>query len=118
MPEEWDAFSHTPKETFGYELEKGGAHFINFHLAKAAGESLIISPKHDGLIADRMYKDILGVYPQPPFSLHTPNVRDELDNAYESIRIIMSETDDTVYPSWQPFELEPYYQTRAGADVA
>jgi hypothetical protein len=117
MKTEWDAFSHIPNETCGYEMEKGGAHFINFHLAKAAGESLIISPQHDGLIAEKMYFDVLGMYPQPPFSLHNISLEDT-ENAYKSIQTIMSKTDGTDYPSWLPFELEPYYQLKSREGVA
>ncbi|GAF87395.1 unnamed protein product, partial [marine sediment metagenome] len=100
-----------------YELEKGGAHFINFHFARAAGESLIISPEHDGLIAETMFLEMLGEYPQPPFSLHTSSV-DEINDAYKSIQRIMSETDGIDYPAWLPFELEPYYQLKSRAGVA
>jgi hypothetical protein len=118
MPKQWNAFSNTPRETCGYQLEKGGAHSINFYLARAAGDSLIISPEHDGLIAETMYKEILGMYPQPPFSLHNLGPKSEEDFAYESIRVIMGESDNTAYPLWRPFELEPNYQTRNGAGVA
>jgi hypothetical protein len=111
MPKQWNALSNTPKETRGYQLEKGEAHFINFHLAKAAGYSLIISPEHDGIIAKTMYSEILGTYPQAPFSLHTFSPESEEDLAYESIRIIMNESDNANYPLWRPFELEPNYQT-------
>ncbi len=111
MKNEWDPFVDSPKETCGYQLEKGGAHLINFYLAKSAGESLIVSPSHDGLIAEAMYKDILGIYPQPPFSLHQLESTLEIDSYYESIRIIMSKTDNIEYPSWEPEELEPYYQS-------
>ena len=114
MSEPWDAFSHIHNETCGYELGKGDAHLINFYLAKATGESLIISPKHDGLIAEKMYSEILGLYPQPPFLLHAPSL-DEMDNAYRSIQTIMSKADGIDYPPWQPFELEPYYQLKSRA---
>lgn len=116
MPANWNAYTHFPNETCGYQLAKGGAHFINFHLAKAAGESLIISPKHDGEIAEGMYGDMLGTYPQPPFSLHTiVDEHLEVEKAYESIRILMSKTDGFEYPTWQPMELEPFYQKIKGA---
>lgn len=118
MPKQWNAFSNTPKETCGYQLEKGGAHFINFHLAKAAGYSLIISPEHDGLIAETMYSEILGIYPQPPFSLHTLGPESEEYLAYESIRMIMNKSDNTDYPLWRPFELEPNYQNLIRVGVA
>ena len=112
MKEGWGAFTNRPNKTIGYQLEKGVAHFYNFHLAKAAGESLIISPLHDGLVADRMYKSVLGIYPQPPFSLHVMD-SNNAQNAFESIRKIMSESDDKEYPDWQPMELEPFYQIKS-----
>ena len=111
MPDEWDPFSSHPKETGGYELEKGVAHMINFHLARAANESLIINPKHDGIIAEKMFSDILGIYPQPPFSLYSPH-SSECEEAYNSINRIMSWVDGVDYPSWLPFELEPFYRDR------
>ena len=55
-----------------------------------------------------MYKDVLGIYPQPPFSLHI--LDNNAENAFESIREIMSVTDNVKYPKWQPMELEPFYQ--------
>lgn len=109
MAENWDAFFHIPNETNAYELEKGAAHMINFYLAKAAGQSLIISPKHDGLIAERMFSEVLGEYPQVPFSLHTPRYT-EFDEAYKSIQNIMSQADGLNYPSWEIYDLEPFYQ--------
>jgi len=109
MSKEWNALLNTPKETCVYKLDKGGAHMINFHLSRAAEKSLIISPHHDGLIADAMYKDVLGRYPQPPFLLHILNDISNATDAYESIRRIMSEVDGLEYPSWLPMELESYY---------
>jgi hypothetical protein len=90
----------------GSQLAKGDAHFINFQLAKAADDSLIISPQHDGLLASTMFGDMLGAYPQPPFSLHSPS-QNEIPDAFESIRIIMSGVDGFDYPAWLPAELEP-----------
>lgn len=109
MPSEWNAFTNKPNKICGYQLAKGGAHLFNFHLAKSAGESLIISPKHDGAIAEKMYGDVLGIYPQPPFSLHILNGNSPED-AFESIRKIMSYTDGFEYPNWRMDELEPFYQ--------
>ena len=110
MDHDWDALSNKPNETVGYELDKGAAHFYNFHLATAAGKSLIISPEHDGEIAGRMYKDVLGIYPQPPFLLYI--LDNNAQSAFESIRKIMSVTDNKEYPQWQPMELEPFYQIK------
>jgi hypothetical protein len=105
----WHGFTHSPSETRGLALSKGGAHFINFHLAKAAGESLIISPKHDGDVADQMFHELLGVYPQPPFPLHHLREGTTDDEVYESIRIIMSKVDNYNYPKWLPMEMEPFF---------
>lgn len=109
MQNDWNAFTNKPNETCGYRLAKGSAHLYNFYLAKAAGESLIISPKHDGIVAEVMYNEVLGIYPQPPFSLHVLGGNDPED-AFESIRKIMCIADDTEYPPWKPIELEPFYQ--------
>ena len=117
MQEGWNASTHIPNETCGHELVKGAAHMVNFYLAKTAEESLIISPNHDGVIAERMFSDMLGIYPQPPFSLHTLRC-DKLDEAYKSIQMIMSKADGLVYPSWDSSELEPYYQTMSDESVA
>lgn len=113
MPNDWNAFLYKPKDTCGYKLEKGGAHLINFNFAKTADNTLIISPKHDGLIADSMFSDVLGLYPQPPFPLHRHQQIDQsnVHDAYESINSIMSVTDGIKYPPWLPEELEPFYQS-------
>ncbi len=111
MPKDWNAFIGTPNRTCGYQLAKGDAHLVNFYLARSAEESLIISPKHDGVIAERMYGDILGRYPQPPFSLHVLGDCDPED-ARERIRSIMSYTDDFEYPKWQLNELVSSFQKR------
>lgn len=109
MGNNWDVATNEPNETCGYQLAKGAAHFYNYHLAKSAGESLIIPPKNDGMIVERMYKDILGAYPQPPFLLHILSDNNP-EEAFESIRKIMSSTDGSEYPRWRPTELEPFYQ--------
>jgi hypothetical protein len=115
MHAKWDGYSDSPSETRGVILSKGGAHFINFHLAKATGESLIVSPKHDGDIADGMYRELLGAYPQPPFSLHRLERGTTDDDAYESVRMIMSRVDHYDYPKWRPMELEPFFCNNIGA---
>ena len=110
MPEGWKPEHPHPEQlpqTLGYALEKGDAWFLNFHFARAAGESLILSPKHDGEIAQSMFTEILGAYPQPPFALHTPQPS-EMDEAFESLRIIMSGVDKRDYPKWHGHELEAY----------
>ena len=113
MPADWSALTHQPRETCGYKLDKGFAHFYNFNLVKGASESLIISPEHDGGIAEVMFGDMLGAYPQPPFLLHTVNNPNNSKTAFESIRILMSKTDKCEYPNWQPNELEPFYQQKS-----
>ncbi len=109
MPSNWNAFIDYPNETIGRELDKGGAHMINFYLAKAAKQSLIISPKHDGIIADEMFSEVLGKYPQAPFSLHVLDSTEE-NEAYNSIQIIMSAADGLNYPLWEITDLEPFYR--------
>ena len=56
-----------------------------------------------------MYGDVLGIYLQPPFSLHILD-GNASEKAFESIRKIMSYTDGFEYPSWQLGELEPFCQ--------
>jgi hypothetical protein len=114
MSPDWKPTTHAlglQPASFGLELEKGGAHFINFHLARAAEESLILSPTHDGQVASAMFTDVLGLYPQPPFLLHSPS-REEMATAFESIRSLMGAVDGLSYPSWLPFELEPFPRQR------
>ncbi|SMF25059.1 DUF4238 domain-containing protein [Desulfovibrio gilichinskyi] len=108
MPKNWNAFTNKPNKTTDYQLEKDAAHFFNYHFAKASDESLILSPHHDRTTAEEMYKEVLGVYPQPPFPLHILEGRNP-EMAFESIRKIMSRTDGCEYPCWQPMELEPFY---------
>lgn len=117
MSGDWNAFGNKPNETCGYQLAKGDAHMFNFYLARSAGESLIISPKDDGVIAEKMYGDILGIYPQPPFSLHTLDGNNS-KAAYESLRKLMSYTDQKNYPNWQVNELVPFYQKNQAASIA
>lgn len=117
MPSSWSAFTNTPNNTLGYQLAKGGSHLLNFHIAKSAGESLILSPKHDGALSEKIFSDVLGVYPQPPFSLHVLDGGIP-DDAFESIRKVMSYTDGFEYPGWEPDELEPFYQRGHSAGAA
>lgn len=114
MPPDWEPFALSldhPPALFGFELKKGGAQFINFHLARAAQDSLILSPSHDGRLAVAMFTEVLGLYPQPPFLLHSPS-RNELQEAFESIRSLMSTVDHISYPAWLPFELEYFPKTQ------
>ena len=73
---------------------------INFYLARSASETLILSPDHDGDIAEVMFRDVLGIYPQPPFSLHALHNLDEEEEMYKSIRLLMSAVDGVEYPAW------------------
>jgi Protein of unknown function (DUF4238) len=106
MPESWNFLARVraPK-FFARRLPKGAALMVNFHLAKAADESIIIRPSNDGKVAETMFTGALGVYTQPPFLLHTLEGHDE-GEAFESIRILMSGIDRTQYPPWLPCELE------------
>jgi hypothetical protein len=112
MPDSWEAHSHQPAETIGYLAGKGWAHFVNFQLAKCASETLIISPKHDDKIAEIMFSDTLGTYPQPPFSFHVLSNPSSPDNAYNSIRYLMSLADGIEYPEWNSCEVPSFYQRR------
>jgi hypothetical protein len=110
MPESWKPEHPLPHQipaSCGYELEKGDAWFLNFLFARAADQSLVLPPARDGIVADAMFGDILGLYPQPPFPLHT-TISNDMEEAFESIRIIMSTTDDVNYPKWLP-ELAPFF---------
>lgn len=118
MNQKWNAFSDCPDETVGYRLEKGGAHLYNFYFSKTAGETLILSPKHDGIIPERINEDMLGKYPQPPFSLHFLTATEEAQSGYESIRKIMSITDGIEYPEWNVNEIQPFYQKIANSTNA
>lgn len=103
--------------SFGKQLPKGHAWAINFHIARAADESLVLHPGYDGHVAEAMFGEVLGVYPQPPFPLHTPD-GGTADEEFESIRLIMSAVDQREYPAWRPFELEPFYCAIPGAAAA
>jgi hypothetical protein len=94
---------------FGRELEKGDAWMFNFHLARSANESLVLHPGCEGHLAESMFSEVLGVYPQPPFPLHSL-VNENVDDAFESIRLLMNLFDGVNYPAWRPHELEPFYR--------
>jgi hypothetical protein len=113
MPDSWSFLggSRVP-EFFVRELPRGAAFMVNFHLAKTANESVILRPSSDGKLAEAMFTDVLGVYPQPPFLLHTLEGHNEAE-AFESIRILMSGVDRHQYPSWLPCELEGMSFTKA-----
>lgn len=108
MSIEWNSFIENQNPTMCYEMPKGWAHMVNFYLAKSASHSLILSPEHEGTIADIMYTDILGAYTQPPFSLHITD-DDNSKFAYASIRRIMSISDRFDYPEWCLERLVPNY---------
>jgi len=108
MPEKWNACSEgrCKPEFFGKELDRGSAFFFNFHLARAAGQTLILNPGHDGEVAESLFGDILGLYPQPPFMLQKPTTS-QMEIAFDNIRLLMGHADQTQYPHWLPMELEP-----------
>lgn len=108
MNKNWNPFLKNTNPTMGFEMPKGWAHMINFYLARGASRSLILSPKHDGNIAEHMFSQVLGVYTQPPFSLHITEIG-RVDEAYESIRRIMSSCDGIEYPEWVVEKLIPDY---------
>ncbi|PSW67417.1 hypothetical protein C0W88_04410 [Photobacterium leiognathi subsp. mandapamensis] len=108
MNGDWDPFSPNNNPIMCYEMPKGWAHMVNFYLSKSAYRSLILSPEHVGVISDTMFTEILGLYTQPPFSLHL--VEDEnAPSSFESIRKIMSVADDFDYPEWKIEKLIPDY---------
>ncbi|EGR0637543.1 TPA: DUF4238 domain-containing protein [Vibrio vulnificus] len=109
MREDWDAFESNDNPMIGLKLPKGWAHMLNFHFAKCAGNSLIIAPQDDGYISNFTFPKVLGVYPQPPFSLHSVCEDDTID-AYKSIKYIMSKTDQVKYSDWNVSEISPMYQ--------
>jgi hypothetical protein len=111
MPEGWESEHPLPyqiPDSCGFQLEKGAAWFYNYHFACAADQSLVLCPTGDGILPAAMFGsiDVLGHYPQPPFPLHT-TLFNNVDEAFESIRIIMSIVDNINYPKWHP-ELEPF----------
>lgn len=108
MGREWNAFVENKNPTIFFEMTKGWSHMVNFYLAKCAYRSLILSPKHEGVISDHMYTEILGAYTQPPFSLHVTE-SSKAKSAYESIRYIMSVCDGFEYPDWKIEKLVPDY---------
>ena len=114
----WNPYKHAPQEMMALELSKGMAHMFNFHLAKCTQRSLIISPEHDGLVSESMFKDILGMYPQPPFPIHVLESSSSADEAYESVRRIMCSLDGIVYPEWSISEIEPFYRPHHREGVA
>lgn len=57
---------------------------VNFYLAKHADDSIVLRPDQDGEVANTMYGDVLGVYPQARFHLHAPDPG-ELGAAFEGI---------------------------------
>lgn len=108
MKEGWDAFKTNKDELYGFELKKGVSGILNFYFSKTADKSIIISPKYENHIANAMFLETLGIYPQAPFSLHSPNFI-EYKDAYSSILMIMSKADGQQYPKWDVSEIEPFY---------
>ncbi|MEZ6196799.1 MAG: hypothetical protein R3F20_13915 [Planctomycetota bacterium] len=94
-----------------WPLPKGGAWRVNFYLAKHADISIVLRPDQDSETANAMFGEVLGKYPQPPFSLHAPE-SDGIDAAFESVRLYQSAIDGLEYPAWSADDLE-----RVGADL-
>ena len=88
------------------QLHKGGAFFINFHLARAADQSALVHPRFDSDITKHLLSEVLGTYPQPPFLLHNP-MASELREARHSVLQIMIGTDRVAYPAFNGLELAP-----------
>ncbi len=86
---------------------------VNFHLAKTADESVILRSSDDEDLSERMFTEVLGVYTQPPFLLHTLEGHDASE-AFESIRLLMSRIDGIEYPEWLPSELEELLVSKVG----
>lgn len=105
MPSDFFVSDSVPNKIFSFNLLKGDAWLINFYLARSAENSLIICSENDGVVSDIMFNDVLGVYPQPPFSLHCSNITDAKD-FFESIRQIMMITDNVIYSQWKTEELK------------
>ena len=97
-----------PTEMGGYKLEKGDTWFLNFYLARSAERTLIASPSANKSLGDHMFEEVLGSYPQAPFSLQLYE-RNEEKAAYESVRLIQSKCDDEDYPHWSSSEFEPFF---------
>jgi len=106
MGTDWDPQnkSLTQVSMVNMPLLKGAAHMLNFYFAKFADESLVLRPSDSGTIAQEMFSDVLGIYPQPPFDLHRPQAH-EIAEAMESIRSLMSVVDGHKYPEHSVDEL-------------
>lgn len=110
MPQAWD---HTRKAKTihslpAFQLEKGGAFLLNFHLAKASENSLIIHPSNRDSLSETMFTEVLGVYPQVPFDLHSFS-QDSKEALLKSLRILMSGADQKRYSLYSPQEIAPLY---------
>ncbi len=92
----------------GYEAPNLMITLINFYMISAAQNEFVSHFNYEADYIKEMTKDVLGLYPQPPFSLHMLNHENESD-AFESIRSIMSVCDNTNHPAWTLDEIEPFY---------
>ncbi len=116
MPDSWEPFTdrEVPRPSYSaFRLSKGAAFMLNFYFAKAADESVIVHPRNDGDSVATMLTEVLGVYPQAPFDIHLPS-GDEIDDAYESLRLIMSVADGLVYPRYKATDVEPFFHPARG----
>lgn len=105
MPATWDRRPKSADPIRCCRLEKGGAHVVNFCLAKHADSSLILHPDDGSDVTKKMFTEMLGAYPQPPFSIHDPDSSGER-RAYDSIRAIQEHCDGVSYPKWDPSDAE------------
>ncbi len=105
MPRTWSRLPKREDPLYCLRLPKGAAHLVNFVFAKHADSSLIMHPKDVNRVATTMFTQMLGAYPQPPFSLHEDG-RSDLRRSYASIRRIQSYCDEVAYPRWNPSDAE------------
>ena len=105
MPLTWDRKPRGADPIRCCRLEKGGAHLVNFCFAKHADSSLILHPDDGSDVTKKMFTEMLGAYPQAPFSLHDPDSSEEC-RAFDSVRAIQEHCDGVNYPKWDPSDAE------------
>lgn len=86
-------------------VPRAAATMVNFYLVRSAANEFVVHPENQESWLEGMADDVLGNYPQPPFSLHSVQGCEE-DEAFESIRSLMSDCDGVEYPKWHLDELE------------
>lgn len=106
MPDGWSPVKEakSPHITMHQPISKIVVYMLNFYMSKSADESIVMHSHDAGIIDETMFTQTLGVYPQPPFDLHGPD-DGSLEEARESIRMIMSAADGHEYPLFNPKDL-------------